>query len=209
MAAAVVHHIALLGDSTFDNGRYTGGQPDVVTHLRTMLPAGWTAKLCAIDGSTASMIAAQAARIPAQTTCIVVSVGGNDALMHQGILYAPPGDVGVLRELADAGEEFRREYRAALLLLKALGKKMLACTIYNGSLPDDVAIAARAALAVFNDAIYRTANEAGVPVLELRRVCTEPSDYANPIEPSGPGGAKIARAILGRLGGDRAAATMP
>jgi hypothetical protein len=199
MTAAVVHHIALLGDSIFDNGIYTGGQPDVVTHLRTMLPAGWTAKLCAIDGSTTSMIAAQAARIPAETTCVVVSVGGNDALMHQGVLYAPPGDGGILRTLAEAGEGFRREYRAALLLLKELGKKMLVCTIYNGNFPDDVAMAARAALAVFNDTIYRTANALKVPVLELRGVCTESSDYANPIEPSGPGGAKIARAILARL----------
>jgi hypothetical protein len=199
VTAAAVHHIALLGDSIFDNGIYTGGQPDVVTHLRTMLPAGWTAKLCAIDGSTASMVAAQVPRIPPRTTCIVVSVGGNDALRHQGVLYAPREDGGVLRELAEAGEEFRVEYRAALLLLKSLGTRMLACTIYNGNLPDEVASAAKAALAVFNDAIYRTAGELGVPVLELRRVCTEPSDYANPIEPSGPGGAKIARAILAQL----------
>jgi len=31
-------------------------------------------------------------------------------------------------------------------------------------------------------------------------VCSEPSDYANPIEPSSVGGEKIARAILASLG---------
>jgi len=36
--------------------------------------------------------------------------------------------------------------------------------------------------------------------VDLRLVCTEPSDYANPIEPSGSGGAKIARAIVASLG---------
>jgi hypothetical protein len=32
-------------------------------------------------------------------------------------------------------------------------------------------------------------------ILDLRLICHEPADYANPIEPSGQGGAKIARAL--------------
>jgi hypothetical protein len=56
------------------------------------------------------------------------------------------------------------------------------------------------ALALFNDAIYRIAAEMRLPVLELRLVCTELGDYANPIEPSGQGGRKIARAIVQALG---------
>jgi hypothetical protein len=39
-----------------------------------------------------------------------------------------------------------------------------------------------------------------LPVIDLRLVCTEPADYANPIEPSSRGGEKIARAIIGALG---------
>ena len=31
-------HVALLGDSIFDNKTYTNGEPDVVAHLRTFLP---------------------------------------------------------------------------------------------------------------------------------------------------------------------------
>jgi lysophospholipase L1-like esterase len=193
-----VQHIALLGDSIFDNGRYTGDEPDVVTHLRALLPAGWTAALCAIDGSVASSVAGQVPRIPAATTLIVVSVGGNDALRSQPLLHAATGSA-VWRGLAAAQAEFAADYRAAMVALKATGRKVLACTIYDGNLPEGEAAAARAALAVFNDTIYRTANELGVPVLELRRVCTEPSDYANPIEPSGSGGRKIARAVLARL----------
>jgi hypothetical protein len=60
--------------------------------------------------------------------------------------------------------------------------------------------AAATALAVFNDAILRAAVEHRVDVIELRLVCTEPADYANPIEPSVRGGAKIARAIAGAVG---------
>jgi hypothetical protein len=52
----------------------------------------------------------------------------------------------------------------------------------------------------FNDVILRTAFQWHLPVIDLRLICTEASDYANPIEPSGSGGAKIARAIAGALG---------
>jgi hypothetical protein len=53
-----------------------------------------------------------------------------------------------------------------------------------------------AALSTFNDVITRAAFEAGLPLLDLRLICDEDSDYANPIEPSEAGGAKIARAIV-------------
>jgi hypothetical protein len=63
-----------------------------------------------------------------------------------------------------------------------------------------VAALACVALVFFNDVILRSAYERGVGVIDLRVVCTEPSDYANPIEPSGTGGLKIARAILRDVG---------
>jgi hypothetical protein len=55
------------------------------------------------------------------------------------------------------------------------------------------------ALAVFDDAILRLAVERALTVIELRLVCTQPDDYANPIEPSVQGGAKIARAVARAL----------
>ncbi len=51
------------------------------------------------------------------------------------------------------------------------------------------------ALTVFNDVITRQAFLAGVPLIDLRLICTEDADYANPIEPSSQGGDKIARSI--------------
>src|SRR5919206_575135 len=56
-------HIALVGDSIFDNRAYTGGEPDVVSHLQAMLPKPWRATLVAVDGSTTASIAGQTARI--------------------------------------------------------------------------------------------------------------------------------------------------
>src|SRR5438552_15703111 len=73
------------------------------------------------------------------------------------------------------------------------------CTIYNGNLSRDEAAVARVGLTAFNDVILRVAFEASFRVIDLRLVCSEPSDYANPIEPSSAGGEKIASAILASL----------
>jgi hypothetical protein len=51
-------------------------------------------------------------------------------------------------------------------------------------------------LNIFNDCILREAITHGLPVLDLRLICTEAEDYANEIEPGVPGGRKIAAGIL-------------
>jgi hypothetical protein len=38
-------HIVLLGDSIFDNSRYTEGGPDVISQGRQLLPADWRVSL--------------------------------------------------------------------------------------------------------------------------------------------------------------------
>ena len=86
-----------------------------------------------------------------------------------------------------------------MALVLALGRETTCCTIYNGNLGPLEAPVARVALTAFNDVIVRFALEHGLRLVDLRAVCTEPSDYANPIEPSGPGGLKIAKAIARAL----------
>jgi len=56
---------------------------------------------------------------------------------------------------------------------------------------------------VFNDVITRAAFSRGLALIDLRLICDEDSDYANPIEPSVQGGAKMARAILAYAQGQR------
>jgi len=89
---------------------------------------------------------------------------------------------------------------AALDAALARGRRTTVCTIYEGNLEPAVAALARVALVFFNDVILRSAYERNVGVIDLRLACTEPADYANPIEPSGTGGLKIARAILRDVG---------
>ena len=82
-------HLILLGDSILDNGAYSGGGPDVVSQVRTMLPVGWRSTLLAVDGSTTADIAGQVRSLPADATHLVLSVGGNDALLNISVLDVP------------------------------------------------------------------------------------------------------------------------
>lgn len=190
-------HIILLGDSIFDNATYTGREPDVITHLRSILPAEWKATLRAVDGSTTDDLSAQVERIPRDATHLVVSVGGNDALMNSDMLALPVSSTTEALDLFRVRvEEFEDDYRTAIEEVLELGLPTTVCTIYEGNLPEDQARVARIALMLFNDVILRTAFRHGLPFIDLRLVCTKPEDYANPIEPSGRGGLKIAQAIV-------------
>lgn len=194
-------HIALLGDSILDNRTYTRGEPDVVTHLRRILPASAQATLCAIDGSTTGDLRPQIARVPSDVSHIVVSVGGNDALRNIDLLATPV--TSTTQALTLFGERIRRfevTYRAAMEAILALQRNTAICTIYNGNLEPPEADVARMLLMMFNDAILRFGFEHKLTVIDLRIIFSEKEDYANPIEPSGQGGLKIAQAIAGWLG---------
>jgi hypothetical protein len=196
-------HLVLLGDSIFDNGAYTCGQPDVIAQLRRIAPPGWQASLLARDGATVEDIAAQLARLPRGATHLLLSVGGNNALRRQGLLGAPAASVGEAIEIlsAEVGQ-FESAYRGMIGACLARGLPLAICTIYNGNFGDTrFARQARGAVALFNDTIIRTAVDKQLTAIELRLVCTRPEDYANPIEPSSIGAAKIARALASIVAG--------
>jgi len=199
-------HIALLGDSIFDNAVYTRGEPDVVAHLRSILPVNWRASLFAVDGSVSSDLATQLPKVPADVSHLVISVGGNDALLNSDLLGLPVSSTAeALALFGGRLAEFESTYHAAIPSALALGRPTTTCTIYNGNLEPQQTSLARVALMMFNDIILQTAFERRLPVIDLRLICTEVADYANPIEPSGRGGRKIAEAIarsLGAVNGD-------
>jgi len=189
--------VVLLGDSILDNGAYTGGGPHVAAQLQAALPPGWRAVLAAVDGATTEDVPRQLRDVPADAAVLVLSAGGNDLLMHADVLDQPAAGTGqVLARLAALADEFEVDYRAMLRHVLAPGIPTALCTVYNGNFPDpEMGRRAAAAMAVFDDRILRVALEKGLPVIELRAVCSRPEDYANPIEPSSAGGEKIARAI--------------
>lgn len=174
------------------------GGKDVVTHLREAIPADWRATLGAIDGSLTRNVSKQTADLPETATYLVVSVGGNDALMNSDVLQMRANSSAqVLNELANRAERFERDYREMLETVLAKNLPTAVCTIYFPNFPDaQVQRIAVAALATFNDAIIRQAILNGLPLLDLRLICSEKSDYANEIEPSDKGGRKIAGKIF-------------
>jgi hypothetical protein len=190
-----------LGDSIFDNAAYTGGQPDVVTHLRRILPIGSTATLLAVDGSTtADVVAKQVPRLPRDTTQAAVSMGGNDALLEIDALDLPVTSTAeALTLFGERTARFRSNYQSTLAEILRRVPRVAVCTIYNPRLAPDEAALTRVGLALFNDVILSVAFELRVPVIDLRSLILQAEDFANPLEPSGRGGEKIARAIASAL----------
>jgi lysophospholipase L1-like esterase len=194
-----VSHVVLLGDSIFDNAAYVAaGAPDVVRQVRQRLPSGSKATLAALDGSTTKDVHHQLKRLPDEPTHLIISVGGNDALGSSDFLQAPARSTAeALSGLADIAERFEGGYLAMLAEALSHGLPTAICTIYYPRFGEaGLQKVAVAGLTVFNDSIVRAAFAHGIPLLDLRLICTEEEDYANPIEPSARGGEKIARAIV-------------
>lgn len=193
-------HVVLLGDSIFDNQAYVPGEPDVVAQLREELPRQWRATLLAVDGDTASGVARQLDSLPKDATHLVVSVGGNDALGFGYLLEERAGTVGeALGLLAAAQQHFAAAYLPMVEAVCARSLPTAFCTIYDTPPSGPSQPVIRTAVAIFNDIITRAALSQSAPVIDLRLICSEDADYANPIEPSSRGGRKIARAIAGLL----------
>ncbi len=191
-------HIVLLGDSIFDNARYTAGGPDVVSQVRQLLPVGWRATLLAVDGATTKDVGFQLRRLPQDASHLVLSVGGNDALMSSDVLRSPADSTAqAISALADISLGFEESYRRAVGACIQTHLPLTLCTIYNGCFPDPIyQRLISTALMVFNDVILRVGIESELAMIDLRLVCSSSDDYANPIEPSSIGGEKIARAIV-------------
>jgi hypothetical protein len=194
-------HVALLGDSILDNGAYVGSGPDVAAQLRARLPAHWGATLLAVDGSTTRDLGGQLTKISSDVTHLVISIGGNDAILNSDLLgSAVSSTAEAISAFAVRADAFERDYRAAIGAACALDRRTTVCTIYNGNLSVIEAPLARIALRVFNDVILRVAFERHLDVIDLRLICSEAADYANEIEPSVRGGSKIAAAVARSLG---------
>lgn len=190
-------HVVLLGDSIFDNAAYVNGGPDVVQQLQAGLPDSWRATLCAVDGSMTVNVQRQLERLPSDADFLVVSIGGNDAIDSSDVLtYNAQSVAEAMNHLANKADQFEYNYQA--MLRPVLDRKLptALCTVYYPRFPEPAfQRVAVTALTVFNDCIIRAAFAHGLPLLDLRLICNEDADFANPIEPSVQGGAKIAAAI--------------
>jgi hypothetical protein len=198
----MTRRLILLGDSIFDNGAYVQpGEPDVAAHLRARLPADdWQVELRAVDGSIVKQVPAQLTGAAIEPSDIfVMSAGGNDALGSIQLLSDPTPYTfsQVFAHLYKVKVSFRADYAAALDHVLAYQRPTVVCTVYNPHFDEaPLQHAAEAALSIFNDVIMQEAVRRRVPMIDLRLVCAEAVHFANPIEPSNEGGARIADAII-------------
>ncbi len=199
-------HLILLGDSVFDNGSYVlPGQANVNTHLKNKVDyMEWWVDLRASDGDVVADITKQINKkpIPKYST-FVLSVGGNDALGHIGILDEQIHDgsmASALLRFREIRESFRKQYVSALDLILSHKKPLIVCTIYNPKFPDaDMQVLAETVLSFFNDVITEEALWRKLPIIDLRDICSDPKAFANPIEPSEIGGDLISDAIVSHI----------
>lgn len=188
----MARHVVLLGDSILDNAAYVPGWPDVTAQLRTELDSEDRVTLLAVDGSICSQAERQLDLCPEDATHVILSCGGNDILHHASMLEKEVENVAsAMALLLQARAEFEPGYSSLLERARKLPVPTAVCTIYDANMGP----LASTAISVFNDAITRNIHTAALDLLDLRLVCTEAADYANTIEPSVAGGAKIAAAI--------------
>jgi len=125
-------HVALVGDSAFDNLVYVQPGPDVQQQLKEALPSPWKVTLCAIDGSITDDVLEQLEELPERVSHIVVSVGGNDALQNMPILSEKVSTVSEgLSFLSEVVIEFKSAYRGMLEALAGTKIPATICTIYQ------------------------------------------------------------------------------
>jgi len=190
-------HLALLGDSIFDNAAYVADGPAVIDQVNRRIPDGWRASLLAVDGDTTLDVPQQLTGMPLDVTHLVLSVGGNDALGCMPRLEAKATSVKQgLVVLTQIKMEFEANYQRLISRLVALNRPLMVCTVYD-QVPGLVA-ELQTALGMFNDVILREAVRRGLPVLDLRMICTEPDDYSDisPVEPSAKGGEKLTSKLI-------------
>jgi len=195
--------VFLLGDSVFDNAAYVGRNPDVRRQVQELLPPDATVEMIARDGAVLGDVAAQLRKVPNSATHLIVSAGGNDALQASGLLNDRASSVAeAIEKLGAAADRFGASYSAMLdaLLIRKLPTAV--CTIYEPPFPErQRRKIAAVALSALNDQITRQAFSRGLTVIDLRIIFDRDEDFANPIEPSPFGGAKIARAIINFISG--------
>jgi hypothetical protein len=193
-----MNSVTLLGDSIFDNAAYVPGQPDVIQQVHARIPKEWSASLLARDGAVTRDVGNQLQSLPSDTSNIIISVGGNDALNAAHVLFDNVRSVAeALLKLSAVRERFAIKYQAMLDAVLERGLPTAVCTIYDGNAGTEEQQSINVvALSIFNDVITREAFARGLPLLDLRLIFTEPGDYVNPIEPSTLGGDRIAAAIV-------------
>jgi len=196
--------LALIGDSILDNDIYVSEGKSIYDFLKLYLPQEFKLTKLAIDGATSDTVKAQLENIPESITHIVISIGGNDALKLIPLLDEKTEDLNsALSKITPSVEHFRKNFSFILKQLSNLNSdnnlNLYVLNIYN-SIPK-LEIEKKLIISIFNDVISEEATRLSIPIIDLRSLLIENSDFStlSPLEPSEIGGNKIAKKIMSKL----------
>lgn len=191
-------HIVLLGDSTLDNGRYLNlafGELSVEKQLsKRCIERGWEMTILAQDGSLLDdVLVRQLPLIPDHVTHIVLSASGNDLLSLLNQMVVANFTIGSMYSAIGEGlKQVSARYHGLLQTLKGLGCHLACCTVYrpnfNHIFFKSLAIFS---LGMHNSRITQTAVDLDCSVIDLANMFDCQEDFANPLELSTRGGAKV------------------
>lgn len=83
-----MNHIALLGDSIFDNAVYVEDGPDVRSQLQSILPNNWKVSLFAVDGSRIQDTPAQIRLFPKNTSLTIMNCQNYILYLHPELSFS-------------------------------------------------------------------------------------------------------------------------
>ena len=190
-------HIALIGDSIFDNEGYVDEGDSVIEQLSRKLADNIKATLLAVDGDVTDDVYAQLENLPNDTTHAFISCGGNDALRIASVLNKPVESVGHAMDVfTEIKNQFEQRYSRMVRAVCNKVENVTICTVHD-SVPEYTK-RALTALSIFNEVILKEAFRVNAPVIDLRLMCNEAEDYSlvSPIEPSKHGTKKISDQII-------------
>jgi lysophospholipase L1-like esterase len=192
-----VKYLTLLGDSVFDNAHYNPPREGSLAWFRRFAPEGWDVVLGAADGATLSSIPFQVRRIHPDSKAVLLSVGGNDAMMDKWRLTTFKGRP-MWRSIRVAAANFGIRYERMLQEFEDLPIPLTVCTIYGGDFGEEQNLI-NAAVSLFNRQISKLARREGWGVLDNFSLLRGEEFFTGGIEPSSLGSATMAHNFWKRI----------
>lgn len=191
-------HIVLLGDSTLDNGRYLNyacGELSVERQLCLRCSErSWDMTALAQDGSLLEdVLVRQIPLIPSHATHIVFSASGNDLLSLLNEMVAANFSLGSMYSAIVEGlKKVAERYQAVLQALQSLGCHLACCTVYRPNFSHlFFKSLAMLSLGLHNSRIQQISTDLDCSLIDLANLFDCHEDFANPLELSTRGGAKV------------------
>jgi len=192
---SAIRHVVLIGDGLGDLARPR--ERPAGTLEGTLMPGRrdpWKLTVIAADQFTR---ASPLFNFPDDATHVVISIEGNRAIQESGLLEGRPASMEEgLARLSYAADQFEDKVEALIQAAQATRLPTVICSMWPPRHPEPAhQRAAVAALGIFNSRILRRAVDARISLVDLRRVCNEPGDYADDTMLSRTGLQKAANVI--------------